>query len=80
MKTLFNNSELKLVLQNIKGNEVVSLENQIGLRVGNSGVYYWFKESKSGLMESDYYWSQSNGKKSYTFSRFYNIMLKLNLI
>jgi hypothetical protein len=78
MKTFSQKSELIEKLTNLKGHVVV-IENQVGFSPKGSPLYYWFFEDTKGVMRTDYVWSQSNGKKSYSFTRFWNFLSKNNL-
>lgn len=78
MKTFSQKSELIEKLKNLKG-EVVVIENQVGFSPKGSPLYYWFVEDSEGIMRTHYIWSQSNGKKSYLSTRFWNFLYKNNL-
>ncbi len=78
MVTKLNKLELIEKLKDAKGELVVSGE-QVGFSPKGSPVFYWFRESYNGTMNGDYIWSQSNGKKSYSFTRFFNFAKKYKI-
>ena len=78
---ILNLNKLELIekLQIIKGGELSIKEEQIGFSPKGSSLFYWFKTTYNGNMQCDYIWSQSSGKKSYQFVRFFNFVTKNNL-
>jgi len=75
MRTLLTKTELISKLENKKG-ELVVTDDQIGFNPKNSALYYFFKEEK-GLMVTDYMYSQTDGSRKETFTRFWNFLQKL---
>lgn len=75
MTTLLTKTELISKLENKKG-ELVITENQVGFNPKNSALYYYFKEEK-GVMVTDYMYSQMDGSRKTSFTRFWNFVQKL---
>jgi hypothetical protein len=69
--------ELVLKLKSLKG-DLVENENQIGIQPKNARCYYWFSIN-GDIVKTDYIYYLSSGKKSYSFTRFWNLLYKLNI-
>jgi hypothetical protein len=78
MTTQLTKSDLLNVLNTIKNNEIVETETQIGIQLKNSPLYYYFREVNN-IMVTDYIYNMKTGVKSKTFTRFHNLLVKLNI-